>query len=174
MPTFRKKPVVIEAVRCSDMLDLRGVAAADAFNAMPEWFRVAFLAKTVTIDLTDYGDVMLVSTLEGTMTASNEDWLIRGVKGEIYPCKSEIFEATYDPVERVEDPFKKLDAMGLDSARVANGVEMAVLRAKIGDVLHPHAFVRGAPDGLRGPPDETCAVCATDPRNLVHDVERNS
>lgn len=39
----------------------------------------------------------IISTLEGTMTASNGDWIIRGVKGELYPCKPDIFAATYEP-----------------------------------------------------------------------------
>lgn len=39
-----------------------------------------------------------IKTLEGTMTASKGDWIIRGVKGELYPCKPDIFAATYDAV----------------------------------------------------------------------------
>lgn len=38
-----------------------------------------------------------IKTLEGTMHASPGDWIIRGVKGELYPCKPDIFEATYEP-----------------------------------------------------------------------------
>ena len=41
----------------------------------------------------------IITTLEGVMTASNGDWIIRGVKGELYPCKPEIFAVTYDAVE---------------------------------------------------------------------------
>jgi hypothetical protein len=40
----------------------------------------------------------IISTLEGTMTASNGDWIIRGVKGELYPCKPDIFAEIYEPV----------------------------------------------------------------------------
>jgi len=40
---------------------------------------------------------ILIPTLEGTMTCRPGDWIIRGVKGEVYPCKSDIFEATYEP-----------------------------------------------------------------------------
>lgn len=39
-----------------------------------------------------------IKTLEGEMTAQRGDWIIRGVKGEVYPCKPDIFEATYEPV----------------------------------------------------------------------------
>ena len=41
---------------------------------------------------------LLIPTLEGEMTASKGDWIIRGVKGEFYPCKPDIFEATYEAV----------------------------------------------------------------------------
>mgnify|MGYP001564777940 CR=1 FL=1 len=40
-----------------------------------------------------------VKTLEGELTVSLDDWIIKGVKGEIYPCKPDIFEATYEPVQ---------------------------------------------------------------------------
>ena len=40
-----------------------------------------------------------INTLEGTMHAEAGDWIIKGVKGEMYPCKPDIFVATYDPVE---------------------------------------------------------------------------
>ena len=44
------------------------------------------------------GSELMVGTLEGTMTGKLGDWLIRGVKGELYPCKPDIFAATYEPV----------------------------------------------------------------------------
>jgi hypothetical protein len=40
-----------------------------------------------------------IETLEGTMTATPGDWIICGVQGELYPCKPDIFEATYEPVD---------------------------------------------------------------------------
>ena len=42
---------------------------------------------------------VFINTLEGTMYAKVGDWIIRGVKGEFYPCKPDIFEATYEPVD---------------------------------------------------------------------------
>jgi len=77
MPKFRKKPVVIEAVQWFPGVDVDGVLE----NENPQEI---------------YG---VVSTLEGFMKASPGDWIITGVKGEKYPCKPEIFEATYEPVE---------------------------------------------------------------------------
>jgi hypothetical protein len=47
-----------------------------------------------------HGDKISIITLEGIMEASPGDWVIRGVKGELYPCKPDIFEATYDPVNQ--------------------------------------------------------------------------
>lgn len=45
---------------------------------------------------------MLIDTLEGVMRADPGDWIIRGVKGELYPCKPDIFAATYDPADPSE------------------------------------------------------------------------
>ena len=49
-----------------------------------------------------YGE-MRIRTLEGEMTGSKGDWIIKGIKGEFYPCKPNIFEATYEPVEVSND-----------------------------------------------------------------------
>lgn len=88
---FRKKPVVIEAV-CFD----------DAFvdGDVPEWMADAvFVDETVRFEDPNGIDALLITTLEGVMRAERGDWIIRGVKGELYPCKPDIFEATYDAAE---------------------------------------------------------------------------
>ena len=78
---FRKKPVVIDAVRWTGQ-------NPDAVNSL----------ATVYGTLRPQPDGSLeIATLEGTMRAEPGDWIIRGVKGECYPCKPDIFEATYDP-----------------------------------------------------------------------------
>ena len=80
---FRKKPVVIEAIHWTGKNYEEAKAfCGDAFACM--W----------TSDST-----IGINTLEGTIYASLNDWIIRGVKGEIYPCKPDIFEATYDTVD---------------------------------------------------------------------------
>lgn len=84
MPKFRKKPVEIEAWRWD------GVSTS---SDRPTWLR----GTDVTADHSE--QVLRIKTLEGTMTASVGDWIIRGVKGEIYPCKPDIFAATYEPTE---------------------------------------------------------------------------
>lgn len=88
---FRKKPVVVEAVRLP--LEMRSGAA------ILEWGRIGvWLGTEAKWQLTDGGGVE-IKTLEGTMLASPGDWIIRGVKGELYPCKPDIFEATYELAE---------------------------------------------------------------------------
>lgn len=81
MPTYRKKPVEIEAVRLP-------VASA------PSWLADAMDAGSTR--LYDNGTAE-IDTLEGTMRAGLGDWIIQGVKGELYPCKDDIFAATYEP-----------------------------------------------------------------------------
>ncbi|MFQ5921191.1 MAG: hypothetical protein ACE5JV_04150 [Nitrososphaerales archaeon] len=80
MPRFRKKPVEIEAVQFTGENHFE----IEAFMEAASHRRVD---EKVAID-----------TLEGTMVALPGDWIIKGVKGEFYPCKSDIFEATYEPV----------------------------------------------------------------------------
>lgn len=80
---FRKKPVVIEAVQFVSG-EQNGAFAAD-----------------VTAGNVRYPEdgTMLIRTLEGEMCAQPGDWIIRGVKGELYPCKPDIFAATYEAAE---------------------------------------------------------------------------
>jgi hypothetical protein len=89
--THRKKPVSIEAHQLRE----------DAANAseIAAWcggtVRNALARPTDADSLTRYVDIV---TLEGTMTASPGDWVIRGVQGEFYPCKPDIFASTYDEI----------------------------------------------------------------------------
>ena len=92
---FRKKPVEIEAMQFD--------GAPSTATPIIDWA----LANDVTIGYhCPDGDacrrdshVLLVSTLEGSMSALPGDWIIRGVQGEFYPCKPDIFAATYEPVD---------------------------------------------------------------------------
>jgi len=95
MGRFRKKPVVIEAFRWT---------GGDNQEEDPPWMVHAIQEKVVTFELaTVFGEDALiglfVETKEGRMHASPGDWIIRGVMGELYPCKPDIFEATYEKVE---------------------------------------------------------------------------
>lgn len=80
MKKYRKKPVVIEAVQFLGDENLQEIL---------EWMG----------DVIAMGDYMRILTLEGEMTAQRSDWIIKGVKGEFYPCKPDIFEATYEEVD---------------------------------------------------------------------------
>lgn len=90
MPQFRKKPVVIEAFQFPG----RGNAETGAFHA---WANRSGLKWGYAPD-----EAISIPTLEGAMIASAGDWIIKGVMGEFYPCKPDIFEATYDPVGSVK------------------------------------------------------------------------
>lgn len=97
---FRKRPVVIEAVQFA-----HAESAEDPFwrvteEDAPPWLVEAIEAGTVSHEFRseDYW-YFTVRTLEGLMTGGPDDWLIRGVEGELYPCKASIFEATYEPAE---------------------------------------------------------------------------
>lgn len=87
---FRKKPVEVEAWQW-----LGSGFEADA----PPWLKHYKSRKGGTTSfVTQQEDrSLLVPTLEGDHIASVGDWLIQGVKGEVYPCKPDIFEATYEP-----------------------------------------------------------------------------
>lgn len=58
-----------------------------------------FRKKPVVIEAYQTDVEVKIETLEGVMTANPGDWIITGVKGERYPCKPDIFEATYEPIE---------------------------------------------------------------------------
>lgn len=79
MAKYRKKPVVIEAMQWT------GGNLSEVFDFANE--------RAYTEDAT-----LLIRTAEGPLTASVNDWIIKGVKGEFYPCKPDIFAVTYDPV----------------------------------------------------------------------------
>lgn len=87
---FRKKPIVIEA------LQLRW----ENWNEMCEFAGVGKLADGKPEGRLSGGNIgMDIPTLEGLHHASEGDWIIRGVKGELYPCKPDIFAATYETAE---------------------------------------------------------------------------
>ena len=87
MNKYRKKPVVVEAVRV-DRLNALDVAG---------WCGGTAVAPRAT-EYMHGNKVLYIDTLEGRMYADAEDWIIRGVQGEFYPCKPDIFEATYEAV----------------------------------------------------------------------------
>ena len=105
---YQKIPVTIEAITFDELV-AHGIAnGANVVNGMPWSFTYAGHPITHEND-----DCYLIPTLEGTMKMGRGDMLITGVKGEIYPCKREIFEMTYRPV--VDDPSEGIVASHPDS-----------------------------------------------------------
>ena len=86
MAKYRKKPVVVEAVQY-DGTEESLLKIMQLQSHKPSWIRV------------DAGD-LLISTLEGVMRATVGDYIVKGVKGELYPCKPDVFEKTYELVEQ--------------------------------------------------------------------------
>ena len=82
MKKYRKLPVVIEAVRLTDENKDR------VFNELT-------CNSAAGRDDND-NPILIIQTLEGNMTARLGDWIIKGVKGEFYPCKNDVFLATYE------------------------------------------------------------------------------
>lgn len=97
MARYRKKPVEIDAV-LNDGTWPPIMAWLDAMHGGK--FKIV-LGNDPLVPITrNQGDGTLnIHTLEGTMRADVGDWIIRGVKGEFYPCKPDIFEATYEAVD---------------------------------------------------------------------------
>lgn len=89
---YRKKPIEIEARELS----------LEDFEAVKSWCGGSelYLLSTKVIR------GLSILTLEGAMSAEIGDWIIKGIKGEFYPCKPDIFEATYEAVDDSPTPAK--------------------------------------------------------------------
>lgn len=90
---FCKKPVVIEAVHYNDIDNRRDICLWITANG-GKWAN-CYRDGRITIE-----------TLEGTMAATPGDWIIRGVNGEFYPCKPDIFEKSYERVVELADRYE--------------------------------------------------------------------
>jgi len=93
---FRKKPIVIDAFQMTRERRLDN-------SQWPNWLHHAWSLHRVEVGALfparEPSDKLEIRTLEGVMRVSHGDFIIRGVKGELYPCKPDIFEATYESVE---------------------------------------------------------------------------
>ena len=88
---FKKKPVIVRAIQFTDKEKNR------VCNEINE------VKQSVQPSKTKEGSpCLIIPTLEGEMTANIGDWIIEGIKGELYPCKPDIFEATYEEVAETE------------------------------------------------------------------------
>ena len=104
---FRKKPIVIDAIRWignneQQIMDFVGKRLD--YSRPPSHFEHS---NTVTDEMV----TIMIPTLEGVMTCNRMDYVIKGVNGEFYPCKPDIFKKSYEPVdmtwEEVESPIVK-------------------------------------------------------------------
>ena len=93
MAKFRKKPVVIEAMQYTGQ---------EALNTVFNWVAQESRGGASGRVLYEREAELHILTLEGEMHVSVGDWIIKGVKGEFYPCKPDIFEATYEALEEGE------------------------------------------------------------------------
>ena len=82
---YRKKPVIIDAIQWK--------GGYDNVDEIKQFAGKDFFCWHI------HSDSISIETLEGTMNASKGDWIIKGIKGEFYPCKPDIFEATYEKVK---------------------------------------------------------------------------
>ncbi|GJE77468.1 Gp49 family protein [Methylorubrum suomiense] len=130
MGQFTKKPVTIEAVQWD------GRTVGD----VPDWILEALnKGPDVPGGIMRIGDTVHVFTTEGVMIASPTDWIIRGVEGELYPCKDSVFVATYSPASRQPDskgdPALSLaETQAVVETKTAPRVTEASIKAKIAEV----------------------------------------
>lgn len=98
MPKYRKKPVVVEAIQWtgSNLEEIRNFVGSDLIEDYMELFDIKRTLKEMLVDIA-------IDTLEGTMRVDYGDYIIKGVKGEFYPCKPDIFLKTYEEV--IEDGY---------------------------------------------------------------------
>ncbi len=108
---FRKKPVVIDAVQFLGTEESGELVVNE-------------LSENLVIIIHD-GDhwELDIPTLEGTMIANPGDWVIRGIAGELYPCKPDIFEATYEAVVGEQSPGHIDDHTDADWLNATNHLE---------------------------------------------------
>jgi hypothetical protein len=108
---FRKKPVVINAHRYE--------TGEEGWKALMRWLESLGLEGEDSdgsdgspgMWLADDYPSLIIDTLEGEMRADKGDWIIQGVKGEFYPCKPDIFDATYEPADQPTEPAVDLEGL---------------------------------------------------------------
>ena len=114
MSKYRKKPVVIDAVR---------------FNGL--------IGNGVEVEMSNNGMNFYINTLEGKMKVQSGDWIITGVKGEKYACKPDIFQITYEPM--TQEAEQSMQGDGLNCTRC--GQRIAKRKVTFASIL-AHALIR--------------------------------
>jgi hypothetical protein len=99
MKRYKKKPVIIEAIQFNGL---------DDYLQICDWINKSGGTLSANEVVEYRTPIMIINTLEGAMAANPGDYIIKGVNGEFYPCKPDIFEKTYDLVfepDFLEDEF---------------------------------------------------------------------
>lgn len=91
---YKKKPVIIEAV------EFKGFLEDDDFSERPDWLLKAIYDDNI-VKFFDKPGLLTINTLEGPIYASPGDFIIKGIQGEIYPCKPDIFKQTYESINDI-------------------------------------------------------------------------
>ena len=100
---YRKKPVVIEAVQ---VMNYNAQKLEECFNEFPDWLDEAFKKNMLIRFFPDEKSIKsalrfgVIKTMEGELNVGVGNWIIQGVKGELYPCDDEIFRMTYEEVNK--------------------------------------------------------------------------
>ena len=89
---YKKKPVIIEALQFKSNMSVKDL------NDL-----IDFIGMKNIVDIGRDNLYLTIRTLEGNMIASPGDYIIKGIQGEFYPCKPDIFEQTYDKIEEIND-----------------------------------------------------------------------
>lgn len=169
MTTFRKKPVLVEAFQIT--------RATRADNRdWPEWLNLAWNTSWPSIGAVsceDYpqsngDDRLVVMTLNGSVRLDWDDWIVRGVAGELYPCRADIFSATYERDRSADDILTapeledgvRVRFQGLGAVpwkRIAVALMRRLADAGLLPIVHVRELDQDAPavDGIR---DCTAAV----------------
>ena len=156
---FRKKPVVISAW----LIDFTN-------KPLPEWVNDGF--RSEALDWDPAGEGLWINTLVGAMVGDFGDWLIRGVKGELYACKPDVFEAAYEPAGAQPAPTAAPAEPHKSRSAVEHVVKLLTLRAddpmwanhaEVSKVLLRNAamYLRDHPALRPAPADDDADVLAT-------------
>ena len=132
---YKKKPIVVEAFRMG-------------IDPRPNWFQSEVVKNRIITDLTDdeindgnpwnhKKTCCIIKTLEGEMRGDYGDYIIQGVQGEIYPCKPDIFDATYEVAEKAKEGKTMTELEKQQSSNTKREIELERenIKAKIQGIL---------------------------------------
>ena len=111
MAKYRKKPIEIEAFKWTGDINQTEdpIWIVEAIKKGDAWVHEDSINGAIE---------MRIKTLEGVMTANKGDYIIKGIKGEIYPCKSEIFEMAYEAAEKNELVEKRKECVSENNEKI--------------------------------------------------------